>query len=73
MFKCDASPLGQISCQFLPPGGSMGPRYVLQLLFCENFAKVSLTQLPLKLEKKKEHRFGILRILEIFWCMCDQI
>ncbi len=26
---------GQISCQFLPPGGTIGPRYVLQLLFCE--------------------------------------
>ncbi len=25
----------EISCQFLPPGGSMGPRYVLQLLFSE--------------------------------------
>jgi hypothetical protein len=24
-----------ISCQFLPPGGSTGPRNVLQLLFCE--------------------------------------
>jgi hypothetical protein len=25
--------LGKISCQFLKPGGSMDPRYVLQLLF----------------------------------------
>jgi hypothetical protein len=25
---------GEISCQFLLPGGSIGPRYVLQLLFC---------------------------------------
>jgi hypothetical protein len=24
---------GGISCQFLQPGGSIGPRYVLQLLF----------------------------------------
>jgi len=26
---------GKISCQTLRPGGSMGPRYVLQLLFSE--------------------------------------
>jgi hypothetical protein len=26
---------GIFSCQFLPPGDSMGPRYVLQLLFIE--------------------------------------
>jgi hypothetical protein len=26
---------GDISCQFLMPGGSIGPRYVLQLLFSE--------------------------------------
>jgi hypothetical protein len=28
--------LGEISCQFLPSGGSIDPRYVLQLLFCVN-------------------------------------
>jgi hypothetical protein len=27
----------EISCQFLPPGGSMIPRYVLQLLSCKNY------------------------------------
>jgi hypothetical protein len=27
--------MGEISCQFLPPGGSMVPRYILQLLFSE--------------------------------------
>ncbi len=26
---------GEISCQFLPPGGGIVPRYVLQLLFSE--------------------------------------
>jgi hypothetical protein len=26
---------GDISCQFLMPGGSIGPRYVLQLSFIE--------------------------------------
>jgi hypothetical protein len=26
---------GQIGCQILSPGGSMSPRYVLQLLFGE--------------------------------------
>jgi len=26
---------GEISFQFLPPGGSIGPSYVLQLLFGE--------------------------------------
>jgi hypothetical protein len=27
---------GEISCQFQAPGGSMGPRYVLQLYFVKN-------------------------------------
>jgi hypothetical protein len=26
----------EISCQFLPPGGSIGPGYVLQLFFMKN-------------------------------------
>jgi hypothetical protein len=26
--------IGQVSCQLLPPDGSMGPRYVMQLSFC---------------------------------------
>jgi hypothetical protein len=34
------------------PGGSMGPRYVLQLLFSEKITKLLITQQPLKLEKK---------------------
>ncbi len=42
----------------LTPGGSMGPKYVLQLKFAK-------TQQPLKPEKNK-HRFGILIILGIF-------
>jgi len=29
------TPAAGISCQFLPPGGSMGARYVLELLFCK--------------------------------------
>ncbi len=28
--------LGDISCQFLPPGGSIGPRYILQLYLVKN-------------------------------------
>ncbi len=32
---------GDISCQILPPGGSIGPRNVLQLIFSENSQKVN--------------------------------
>ncbi len=39
----------QISCQFLPPGGSMSLGYALQCLFSENLL---ITQQPLKLDKK---------------------
>jgi hypothetical protein len=39
--------MGEISCQFLQPGGSMVPRYILQLLFSEKSQKQ-----PLKLEQK---------------------
>jgi hypothetical protein len=31
--------LGQIRCRFLPPGGSMSLRYVLQLLFGKKLQK----------------------------------
>jgi hypothetical protein len=31
---------GDISCQILPPGGSIGPRNVLQLIFSEKSQKV---------------------------------
>jgi hypothetical protein len=31
----DTFQLGLISCQFLPPGGSMGPRYVSLLFYSE--------------------------------------
>jgi hypothetical protein len=48
----------------MPPGGSMGLRYVLQLLFCEKITKLLTTQQPLKLEKQVI--FEILRIFEIF-------
>ena len=36
----------------LTPGGSMGPRYVLQLLLTKNLQKIETLQ-PLKLEKKQ--------------------
>jgi hypothetical protein len=29
--------LGYIGCQFLPPGGSIGPRYVLQFYLLKNY------------------------------------
>ncbi len=29
--------LGEISCQFLPPGGILGLKYVLQLSFSKNY------------------------------------
>jgi hypothetical protein len=31
--------MGEISCHYLPPGGSIVPRYVLQLLFSEKSQK----------------------------------
>jgi hypothetical protein len=37
-----------------------------------NIAILSITQLWRQLEKNK-HRFRILRILEVFWCMLDKI
>jgi hypothetical protein len=46
--------LEEIICQFLPPGGSMGPRYVLQLLFGKKITKLLKTQQPLKLEKNSK-------------------
>ncbi len=52
---------GEISYQFLLPGGSVGHRYVLHLLFSENSKLLKKTQQPLKLERKNKHRFGILR------------
>jgi hypothetical protein len=36
----------------LPPGGSMGPIYVLQLLLCGKITKSLITQQPPKLGKK---------------------
>jgi hypothetical protein len=41
----------RISCQFLLPGGSMGPHNVLQLLFGEKSQKQRKTR-QLKLGKK---------------------
>jgi hypothetical protein len=55
-----------ISCQLLQPGGSVVPRYVLQLLFSEKITKLLIPLQQLNLEKKNKHRFGILRILGIF-------
>jgi len=46
---------GKISFQFLPPGGSIGPRHVLQLLFREESLKLLITRQPLKLKKKYAH------------------
>ncbi len=67
----DLKQLRYINSQFLPLGGSMGPRHVLQLLFVENKIKLIRTQQPLKLEKYN-CRFGILRILE-FLCVCQTL
>ncbi len=44
--------LGQISCQFLSPGGSMGLGYVLQLLSEFKVTKFPIILQPQKLEKK---------------------
>jgi hypothetical protein len=43
----------EISCQILSPGGSMGPRFVLQLLFCKKNANLLITKQSLKPEKDK--------------------
>jgi hypothetical protein len=56
---------GEISCQFVPPGGSMVPGYVLQLLFCEK-SQNSKSSTATKAREKNKHRFRILGILEIF-------
>jgi hypothetical protein len=34
---------GKISSQLLPPGASIGRRYVLQLLFCKNHKNVNIS------------------------------
>ncbi len=49
-----------ISCQFLPPGGGMDPRHVLNFYLTKNqkLANKSTTR------GKSEHRFIILTILE---------
>jgi len=54
---------GLISCQFLPPGGSIGPVYNLQRLFSERSQNFSIIQQPLKLEKNS-HSLGFHGILE---------
>jgi hypothetical protein len=38
----------------LPSGGSMGQRYVLQLLLSKKITKLLITQQQLKLKKNKE-------------------
>ncbi len=60
-----------IRCQFLLPGGSMGPRYVLQLLLSEKITKLLITLPQLKLDKINKCRFGILGILEFFLFLLD--
>jgi hypothetical protein len=59
---------GLISCQFLPPGGSIGTEYNLQLLFSERSQNFSIIQQPLKLEKNR-HSLGYHGILEFFKCI----
>jgi hypothetical protein len=44
----------KISYQILAPGGSMGPRYVLQLLFSEKVTKLLITQLEKKVSTDLE-------------------
>ncbi len=46
---------GNISFQFLPSGGSIGSRYLLQHLFSEKNTKLLIAQQPQKLEKKYAH------------------
>ncbi len=47
------------------PGGNMGPRYALQLVFYENH-EVANNFATIKAREKTKHIFGILRILEFF-------
>ncbi len=58
----DSALLGYISFQFLPPGGSMGSRYVSQLLFSKKITKQLRTQRAFKFKKNK-HTFGLLRCI----------
>jgi hypothetical protein len=52
MGECDKPNERKSAANFCLPGGSMGPRYVLQLLFSEILQDCFKTQQPLKLEKK---------------------
>jgi hypothetical protein len=54
-----------MSCQFLLSGGSMGPRYVLGLLFREKSLNC-YNSTTTKAREKNKHWFGILGILDIF-------
>jgi hypothetical protein len=47
--------LGQISCLFLPPGGSMVPRYVVRFLLNEKAQILKLNLQPPKLYNKYAH------------------
>jgi hypothetical protein len=42
--ECHIFQRGEISCQFLPSGGSMGLGYVLQLLLSEKITKLPIIQ-----------------------------
>jgi hypothetical protein len=49
----------------LAPGGSMGPRNVLQLFFVKS-CKIANNSATTEAKEKNHHIFGILRSLEIF-------
>jgi hypothetical protein len=55
--------------QFLLRGGSMVPRYVLQLLFKNH--KIAKNTTTTKAREKNKHIYGTLGILEMFCCMFE--
>ncbi len=57
---------GQISCHFLPPGGSMVPRYVCNFYLVKKY-KTFNHSTTTEATEKNEDIFGILIFLEFFW------
>ena len=61
---------GSITQQFLPPGASMGPNYVLQLL-CSKSRNIVTVSTTTEVREENKHEFRIIRILEKIWHVFD--
>jgi hypothetical protein len=60
-------PMGDISCQFLLPGGSIGPRYFCNFYIAKNHKIANNSATTAVREKISTY----LESLEFFWCMFD--